>query len=73
MELTVGYAAYVQNSVNRPILLAVYNTKTEKTRDVVLTPSSSWPGEGLFGIKIKLNTYEAIRVDVNYGDVYTKG
>lgn len=53
-------------------MLTVYSTRTTKTRDVVLTPTSSWPGEGLLGIKIKLNTYEAVRVDVNYGDVYTK-
>jgi hypothetical protein len=61
-----------QNSVNRPVLLTVYNVKTTKTRDVVLTPSNDWPGEGLLGIKIMLNIYETVHVDVNYNDVYTR-
>ena len=54
------------------MLLTVYNTATTKQRDVVLTPSSSWPGEGLLGIKIKLNTYDAPRLDLNVSDVYNQ-
>mmetsp|Transcript_63582 Transcript_63582/g.112301 ORF Transcript_63582/g.112301 Transcript_63582/m.112301 type:complete len:189 (-) Transcript_63582:360-926(-) len=48
----------VKNSVDRPIHLTVYNTSSDRIRDVVLTPSSEWPGDGLLGIKIKLNTYD---------------
>ena len=36
----------------------MYNTSSDRIRDVVLTPSSEWPGDGLLGIKIKLNTYD---------------
>lgn len=66
------FSCSLQNSVNRPILLTVYNTKTLNQRDVVLTPSNDWPGEGLLGIKIKLNTYESLHVDLLnvYGQVH---
>lgn len=65
-------SACLQNSVNRPVLLTVYNVKSGKSRDVVLTPSSSWPGDGLLGIKIKLGIYEAVHIDVNFNDVYSR-
>lgn len=61
-----------QNSENRPVLLTVYNTSTERIRDVVLTPSADWPGEGLLGIKIKLNTYETSYIDTNFSSVYAR-
>lgn len=61
-----------QNSENRPVLLTVYNTSTERIRDVVLTPSADWPGEGLLGIKIKLNTYETSYIDTNFSNVYSR-
>mmetsp|Transcript_11070 Transcript_11070/g.18092 ORF Transcript_11070/g.18092 Transcript_11070/m.18092 type:complete len:218 (-) Transcript_11070:844-1497(-) len=48
----------VKNSENRPVMLSVYSTRTKSHRELVMTPSSNWPGEGLIGIKIKLNTYE---------------
>eukprot|EP01032_Pedospumella_encystans_P015040 gene15040-17240_t len=48
----------VQNSINRPVTLQVFNTKTQKVREVKLTPSSNWPGEGLLGITMKLNRYK---------------
>lgn len=63
---------FIQNSENRPILLTVFNANSERIRDVVLTPSSDWPGEGLLGIKIKLNTYETLYMDTNYENVYCK-
>lgn len=44
----------MQNSVNRPVELTVYNSKTKKTRTTTLLPSNDWPGEGLLGIKLKL-------------------
>ena len=62
-----------QNSENRPVILSVYNATTHSTREVCLTPSTNWPGEGLLGIKIKLNCYDgSLNVDVNVANVYEK-
>jgi len=47
-----------QNSVNRPVTLVVFNSKTQAMREVKLTPSTKWPGEGLLGITMKLNKYK---------------
>eukprot|EP00428_Durinskia_dybowskii_P074686 CAMPEP_0170389258 /NCGR_PEP_ID=MMETSP0117_2-20130122/18523_1 /TAXON_ID=400756 /ORGANISM="Durinskia baltica, Strain CSIRO CS-38" /LENGTH=138 /DNA_ID=CAMNT_0010645237 /DNA_START=221 /DNA_END=637 /DNA_ORIENTATION=- len=63
----------VKKSVNRPVMLTVYNTESKSSRDVVLTPSTKWPGEGLLGIKLKLNTYEVSpRMDIDSNSVYNK-
>mmetsp|Transcript_67803 Transcript_67803/g.133375 ORF Transcript_67803/g.133375 Transcript_67803/m.133375 type:complete len:164 (+) Transcript_67803:69-560(+) len=44
----------IHHSVNRPIVLTVYSTKTTHFREVKLTPSLQWPGSGLVGIQLKL-------------------
>lgn len=44
----------VQNSLNKPVELTVFNSKTQKTRTAFLLPSNDWPGDGLLGIKLKL-------------------
>ncbi|KAI0980609.1 hypothetical protein GJ496_005722 [Pomphorhynchus laevis] len=37
---------------HQPIKLYCYNCKTDSTREVILTPDSSWPGEGSIGCQI---------------------
>lgn len=37
--------------------LTVYNWKSNTTRQVALTPSRNWPGEGMLGITIRFDTY----------------
>ena len=37
--------------------LTVYNWKSNTTRQVALTPSRKWPGEGMLGITIRFDTY----------------
>lgn len=49
----------MQASLNRPITLEVYNSTTNDVREVKLTPSANWPGEGLIGLKMKMTTYSA--------------
>lgn len=56
--ITYFHDLSVQTMINKPVLLAVYSTKTLAMRDVVLIPSENWPGEGILGIKIKLGPYE---------------
>mmetsp|Transcript_1779 Transcript_1779/g.2795 ORF Transcript_1779/g.2795 Transcript_1779/m.2795 type:complete len:263 (+) Transcript_1779:119-907(+) len=37
--------------------LTVYNWKSQSTREVSLTPSRNWAGEGMLGITIRFDTY----------------
>lgn len=39
------------------LTLTIYNTKSNTTRDVTLTPSRNWPGEGMLGITIRFDTF----------------
>jgi len=40
----------IKKSEKRPVLLTVFNTKTQSMREVTLTPTHDWPGEGLLGM-----------------------
>jgi len=42
----------VAGSVDKPMLLEVYNVKTRRQRLVQLTPSRSWGGDGLLGLQV---------------------
>eukprot|EP01039_Chlorochromonas_danica_P004250 gene4250-4670_t len=47
-----------QASEEKSLPLAVYNTKNHSLREVVLTPSRRWPGEGLLGLSIRFDTFQ---------------
>lgn len=49
-----------QESEDKPLYLEVYSSESKESRHVTLTPSRAWPGEGLLGIVIRLESYEAI-------------
>ena len=42
-------------------MLKVYNNAADQVRDVLLTPSRNWPGDGLLGIKIRLAPFGDLR------------
>jgi len=45
-------------NVEKPINMLIYSSKTLKTREVTLTPSSMWGGQGLLGVSIRFGTFE---------------
>jgi len=45
-------------NVEKPISVVVYSSKTLQTRELNLTPSSLWGGQGLLGVSIKFGTFE---------------
>ena len=47
----------IKGSNDRPLPLTIYNLKSETTRDVVLTPSRSWGGQGMLGVTIRFDSY----------------
>ncbi|CAN0458065.1 unnamed protein product, partial [Ectocarpus sp. 12 AP-2014] len=47
----------IKASVDKPLPLTVYNYKSMTTRDVTITPSSSWGGQGMLGVTIRFDTY----------------
>lgn len=49
---TDDFLAFVRKNDNIPLSLTVYNTETETTREVSITPKSSWGGKGLLGCDI---------------------
>jgi len=44
----------LKNSVETPIKLSVYSSKSQLVREVDLTPSHNWGGQGLLGVSIRL-------------------
>lgn len=47
-----------QSNENREVHLKVFNENTCKVRDVTIVPSKDWPGEGLLGVVLRLETYD---------------
>jgi hypothetical protein len=46
-----------QESEDKPLPLAVYNCKSHTIREITLTPSRNWPGEGMLGVVIRFDSY----------------
>ncbi|KAJ1607730.1 putative golgi protein [Cryptosporidium canis] len=49
---TDDFLVFVKKNDNVPLSLVVYNTETETTREISITPNSSWGGRGLLGCDI---------------------
>merc|ERR1712176_1045541 len=45
-------------NVEKPIKLMVFSSKTITCREVMLTPSTLWGGQGLLGVSIRFCTFE---------------
>ncbi|KAI1722450.1 GRASP55/65 PDZ-like domain-containing protein [Ditylenchus destructor] len=57
--------ALVQANVGKPLKLYVYNVDTDNVREVVLTPNSTWGGEGCLGCDIGYGYLHRIPVSVD--------
>ncbi|XP_054168406.1 Golgi reassembly-stacking protein 2-like [Oppia nitens] len=45
-------------SIDKPLKMTVYNSKTQTVREVELTPSAKWGGQGLLGVSIRFCSFE---------------
>lgn len=54
----------IKASEDKPLPLNVYNCKSKTVRDLVLTPSRNWPGEGMLGVTIRFDSYHNAEEDV---------
>lgn len=54
----------LKKNINKPIRVTVYSSKTQNVREVVLTPSDSWGGQGLLGVSIRFCSFEGANENV---------
>ncbi|XP_067941192.1 Golgi reassembly-stacking protein 2-like [Watersipora subatra] len=45
-------------NVEKPIKMTVFSSKTQLIRDLMITPSLSWGGQGLLGVSIRFCSFE---------------
>ena len=43
----------LKSNIEKPVKMTVYSSKTQSVRDVSITPSHSWGGQGLLGVSIR--------------------
>ena len=43
----------LKTNVEKPVKMIVYSSKTQQCRDVTITPSHNWGGQGLLGVSIR--------------------
>eukprot|EP01032_Pedospumella_encystans_P028999 gene28999-32747_t len=48
----------IKASEDKPLPLKIYNWKNKTFRDIILTPSRNWPGEGMLGVTIRFDSYK---------------
>eukprot|EP00743_Colponemidia_sp_Colp-15_P010177 GILK01011181.1.p1 GENE.GILK01011181.1~~GILK01011181.1.p1 ORF type:complete len:417 (+),score=48.13 GILK01011181.1:142-1392(+) len=54
----------IRQHVNRPLKLSVYNCRAGIFRNLLLTPSSNWGGDGLLGATIRFDSYQNVEENV---------
>ncbi|CAM9385470.1 unnamed protein product [Lampetra planeri] len=51
-------------NVEKPVRMSVFSSKTLKVRDVSITPSNLWGGQGLLGVSIRFCSFEGANENV---------
>lgn len=51
-------------NIEKPVKMLVYSSKTRKLREVELTPSHNWGGQGLLGVSIRFCSFEGANENV---------
>ncbi|CAG4981074.1 unnamed protein product [Parnassius apollo] len=54
----------LKKNVEKPIKMLIYSSKTQSVREVLITPSSSWGGQGLLGVSIRFCSFEGANENV---------
>lgn len=56
-ELDSTFIDKIKGSENKPLKCKIYNIKSRMSREVAITPSRSWGGQGMLGVTIRFDTY----------------
>lgn len=48
----------LKSSVEKPLRMTVYSSKTQRVREVDIVPSTLWGGQGLLGVSIRFCSFE---------------
>jgi len=60
-------------NVDKPVKLLVFNSREEKTRETIITPTNKWGGQGLVGISIRFCNFSSVNEHVwRILDVYPR-
>ncbi|XP_063225154.1 Golgi reassembly-stacking protein 2 [Bacillus rossius redtenbacheri] len=51
-------------SLDKPMKMTVYSSKTQAVREVTISPSTSWGGQGLLGVSIRFCSFEGANENV---------
>ncbi|XP_045593270.1 Golgi reassembly-stacking protein 2 [Procambarus clarkii] len=54
----------LKNSIEKELKMTVYSSKTQTIRNVVITPSNLWGGQGLLGVSIRFCSFEGANENV---------
>ncbi|XP_077298917.1 Golgi reassembly-stacking protein 2 [Arctopsyche grandis] len=54
----------LSNGTDKPLKMSVYSSKTQSFRDVTITPSTSWGGQGHLGVSIRFCSFEGANENV---------
>merc|ERR1712131_144518 len=54
----------LKSNVEKPIKLLVFSSKTMQVREVTLTPSGVWGGQGLLGVSIRFCSFEGANENI---------
>lgn len=60
-------------SVEKPVKMLVYSSKTLELREATVTPSNLWGGQGLLGVSIRFCSFEGANENVWHVLVRTPG
>lgn len=54
----------LKTNIEKPLVVTVYSSKTQRVREVQLVPSHSWGGQGLLGVSIRFCSFEGANENV---------
>ncbi|CAH2073982.1 unnamed protein product, partial [Iphiclides podalirius] len=54
----------LKKNVDKTIKMLIYSSKTQSVREVILTPSANWGGQGLLGVSIRFCSFEGANENV---------
>ncbi|XP_045785175.1 Golgi reassembly-stacking protein 2 [Maniola jurtina] len=54
----------LKQNIDKQIKMLIYSTKTQSVREVMITPSENWGGQGLLGVSIRFCSYEGANENV---------
>lgn len=54
----------LKSSVDKELKVTVYSSKSQSVREVNITPSNNWGGQGLLGVSIRFCSFEGANENV---------